>query len=129
VLKAITASPYGQKTKERALLKVAPYLSSDQLRDLLLGRGPAGPAQCARALEEHLAGNKPNILLDPIIKKIQHDAVRSAGVKVVGGGGRINHKNRYAKDLVPALADLAVHELIRLKLVRFFRKLKQASGL
>ncbi|ODT72422.1 MAG: hypothetical protein ABS75_04795 [Pelagibacterium sp. SCN 63-23] len=128
MLKAIIASPYRYETKERALLKVAPYLSADQLRNLLLGRGPAGPAQCAQTLRRHLHAKTSDKWLDPIIRQVQIEAVRSAGSEVIDGRGRINYKSGHTKYLVPALADLAVLELVRLKLTRLLTKLMTAFG-
>lgn len=67
-------------------------------------------------------------MLDPVIRDIEHRTVGNAGLKVIDRFGRINHSQRFANDLVPSLTDLAISELIRLKLKRHYEALKARIG-
>lgn len=92
----------------------------------MLGQGPIGSAQSARRLKQHLDSGPTDKTLAPLVAEIEHRAVRAAALKAINGKGRINHANRFAADLIPGLADLAVSELLRLKLQRFLSRFSEA---
>jgi len=62
--------------------------------------------------------------LTPIIGQIEKGAVRAASRGVITQNGGINYNNPFAQDLLPGLTDLAISELIRLKVTRAFAKLR-----
>lgn len=114
--------------QERALHVFARFLAQETVKDLILGHGPIGMQQCARQLARQLSEGKWDPMLVPIIRDIEHRAVRNAGLKVIDGHGRINHSQRFANDLVPSLADLSISELIRLKLKCRYEAIKARIG-
>jgi len=112
------------KDQERQLLKIANHLAPDAIKGVLLGRGPVGVQNCARLLDDLIVSGRQDKALAPMVEQIERRAVRSAAQKVINQHGRINYGSRFAQDLVPCLTNLAISELVRLKLRRILMDLR-----
>lgn len=106
------------------MFKIVRFLAPDIVGDLLCGRGALAKQTAAALIKSHLESEKPDRVLDPVMDAIGKKAVRRAGLQVITGHGRINYKSRHAPDLLPAITDLAVWQLLRLKLERMIETLR-----
>lgn len=115
--------------RERQLLGITRYLHQAAQRDLALGRGPIGVSNCVQLLEEFVQSGRAQRPLVPIIKTIGDRAVRHAAHTLVDRHGRVDRQSRYATDFLAKLPDLALSELVSLKLQRAIKRLRDRFGL